>query len=166
MMKYKWMMLTMAMVLATAIVVPVSASENTAKTELTSGETEELVSESEDDETETKARNEKNTYSKTWDGDVLTASAGVVYGPTGKETYYNLDMSGVVEIMRSMGNTDEYWVREDGVKMLGDYVMVAANLDKFPRGSLVECSLGTAIVCDTGSFAAANPTQLDIAVTW
>ena len=75
-------------------------------------------------------------------------------------------MSGVIRIMRSMGNTDEYWVRDDGVKMLGDYVIVAANLNVHPRGSLVECSLGTGIVCDTGSFAQSNPYQLDIAVTW
>ena len=102
----------------------------------------------------------------TWDGPVLTASAGVVMGPSGKETYYNLDMSGVIEIMRGLGNNDEYWVREDGVKMLGDYVMCAANLETHPRGSLVESSLGTAIVVDTGGFAASNPNQLDIAVTW
>ena len=81
-----------------------------------------------------------------------------------KETYYNLDMSGVISIMRGIGNNDQYWVRSDGVKMLGDYVMVAANLNIRPRGSLVETSLGTGIVCDTGGFAAVNPTQLDIAV--
>ena len=75
-------------------------------------------------------------------------------------------MSGVVNIMRGMGNTDEYWVREDGCKMLGDYIMVAANLDLHPRGSIVETSLGEGIVCDTGGFAQNNPTQLDIAVTW
>jgi hypothetical protein len=96
----------------------------------------------------------------------LTASAGVFYGPSGKETYYNLDMSGVVAIMRAMGNTDEYWVRSDGVKMLGDYVMVAADLSLRPRGTLVQTSLGMGIVCDTGSFALSNPTQLDIAVNW
>jgi len=101
-----------------------------------------------------------------WNGPVLTPWAGTVEGPSGKETYYNLDMSGVVEIMRSMGNMDEYWVREDGCKMLGDYIMCAANLDVHPRGSLVESSLGTCIVCDTGGFAYYNPTQLDIAVTW
>ena len=106
------------------------------------------------------------SQSEGWDGAVLTPSAGVVYGPSGKETYYNLNMSGVVDIMRSMGNNDEYWVREDGVKMLGDYVMCAANLSVHPRGSLVESSLGTCIVCDTGGFAASNPNQLDIAVTW
>ena len=87
-------------------------------------------------------------------------------GPSGKETYYNLNMSGVVSIMRRMGNTDEYWVRDDGCKMLGDYIMCAANLRVHPRGTLVECSLGTCIVCDTGGFASRNSHQLDIAVTW
>lgn len=104
--------------------------------------------------------------SGTWNGPVLTRSKGVNQGPSGKETYYNLNMSGVVRIMRSMGNQDEYWVREDGAKMLGNYVMVAANLNVHPRGSLVETSLGTGIVCDTGGFAAHNPTQLDIATAW
>ncbi len=101
-----------------------------------------------------------------WDGPVLTAWAGTVQGPSGKETYYNLDMSGIVQIMRDMGNTDEYWIREDGCKMLGDYIMCAANLDVHPRGSLVMSSLGMCIVCDTGGFAAYNPTQLDIATNW
>ena len=44
--------------------------------------------------------------------------------------------------------------------------MVAANLGVHPRGSLVETSLGTGIVVDTGGFAEGNPTQLDIAVDW
>ena len=101
-----------------------------------------------------------------WDGPVLNSINGTIMGPSGKETYYNLDMSGIIEIMRSMGNQDEYWVRSDGCKMLGDYIMCAANLDVHPRGSLVESSLGTCIVCDTGGFAAYNPNQLDIAVTW
>lgn len=112
-------------------------------------------------------QDEVNGYTASdWDGPVLTAFAGTITGPSGKETYYNLNMSGVVSIMRSLGNTDEYWVRDDGVKMLGDYVMVAANLDVHPRGSLVETSLGMGIVCDTGSFASGNSTQLDIAVSW
>ena len=101
-----------------------------------------------------------------WKGPVLTRSRGTITGPSGKETYYNLNMAGVVSIMRRMGNTDEYWVRDDGVKMLGDYVMVAANLDIRPRGSLIETSLGMGIVCDTGTFAQRDPTQLDIAVAW
>ncbi len=102
-----------------------------------------------------------------WDGPVLTAFAGVNYGPSGKETYYNLDMSGVVSIMRSMGNTDDYWVRDDGCKMLGDYIMVAADLSAHPRGSLVPTSLGMGIVCDTGGFVSnGSGVSLDIATAW
>ena len=57
-------------------------------------------------------------------------------------------------------------MREDGVKMLGGYVMVAANFSIHPLASLVPTSLGMGIVVDTGGFALNNPTQLDIAVTW
>ena len=97
---------------------------------------------------------------------MLSKGAGTVMGPSGKETYYNLNMNGVVRIMRNMGNTDEYWVRDDGCKMLGDYIMVAANLKIRPRGSIVDTSLGQGIVCDTGGFAKRNPYQIDVAVTW
>ena len=104
--------------------------------------------------------------SKRWKGPVLNKTRGTITGPSGKETYYNLNMDGVVSIMRGIGNEDEYWVRDDGCKMLGDYIMVAADLDIHPRGSLVDTSLGNGIVCDTGSFTNSNPYQLDIAVTW
>jgi hypothetical protein len=101
-----------------------------------------------------------------WKGPVLSKSRGTITGPSGKETYYNLNMSIIVRMMKRRGFDYEYWVRDDGVKMFGDYVMVAANLDRHPRGSLVETSLGTGIVCDTGGFAKRNPTQIDIATTW
>ena len=106
------------------------------------------------------------TRNPNWDGPVLSRGKGSVNGPSGKETYYNLNMNGVVNVMRRMGNNDEYWVRDDGCKMLGDYIMCAANLSVHPRGSLVESSLGTCIVCDTGGFASRNANQIDIAVTW
>ena len=102
----------------------------------------------------------------TWTGRKLTRSAGRIQGPNGPETYYNLNMSGVVSMMKASGVSGDYWVRDDGVKMLGDYIMVAANLGVHPRGSLVQTSLGVAMVCDTGGFASANPYQLDIAVAW
>lgn len=111
----------------------------------------------------------QSNSSSSWVEQFFHQVMGVVYGPTGKETYYNLDMSGVVSIMRNMGFSSEdypYWVREDGCKMLGPYIMCAANLDRFPRGTTVESSLGTCLVCDTGGFAASNPTQLDIATNW
>ena len=104
-----------------------------------------------------------------WDGPVLTPSKGVNQGPQGKETYYNLPMDGVVSIMRNAGFSEDeypYWEREDGCKMLGPYIMVAANLNTFPRGSVIDCSLGEALVCDTGGFAKSNPKQLDIATNW
>ena len=104
-----------------------------------------------------------------WDGPVLNAYLGTIAGPSGKETYYNLPMGGVISIMRNEGFSEEeypYWERDDGCKMLGDYIMVAADLSIRPRGSLIDCSLGKAIVCDTGEFIYSNPMQLDIAVNW
>lgn len=100
-------------------------------------------------------------------GDHLTKSGGVYYGPSGKETYYNLNMSGVVSIAQSQGIEGEYWVREDGCKMYGDYIICAADLNVHPRGSLVESSLGTCIVLDTGGFTTnGSGVALDIAVDW
>lgn len=96
-------------------------------------------------------------------GDVLNPSAGVVWYNGHMETYYNLPMGGVLDIMYALGYSGEYWVRADGVKMFGPYVMVAADFGWLPRGSVVECSLGTAIVCDTG---AGGYGWLDVAVTW
>ena len=140
--------------------------ERAAKAEAIQANTDNSGTESDDS-----SNTDTSYYSEpsNWDGTVLTRSAGVNYGPSGRETYYNLDMSGVVSIMRGMGFDEEnypYWVRDDGAKMLGPYIMVAANLDVHPRGTTVQCSMGTALVCDTGGFAASNPYQLDIATTW
>ena len=104
-----------------------------------------------------------------YSGGKLSKSRGTIQGPSGKETYYNLNMSGVVSIMRRMGFSESeypYNVRADGVKCLGPYVMVAAHLGKRPRGSKVQTSLGAGIVCDTGGFASSNPTQIDVATVW
>lgn len=99
----------------------------------------------------------------------LTKSSGVFQGPSGKETYYNLPMGRCIGIMRDMGYSVEeypYWVREDGAKMLGSFVMCAADLNSRPKGTILETSLGMAIVVDTGSFAYSNPQQLDMCVAW
>lgn len=104
-----------------------------------------------------------------YSGGKLSKSRGSIQGPSGKETYYNLNMTGVVSIMRRMGFSESeypYNVRADGVKCLGPYVMVAAHLGKRPRGSKVQTSLGSGLVCDTGGFASSNPTQIDIATAW
>ena len=114
-------------------------------------------------------------------GQKLSKTAGRIEGPSGQETYYNMNMSAIANSMETKkgwiweeikknGNANnvqgKYHVREDGVKMFGPYVMVAANLQVRPRGSLVKTSLGTGIVVDTGGFAKNNKTQLDIAVNW
>lgn len=104
-----------------------------------------------------------------YSGSKLTKSKGTIQGPSGKETYYNLNMSGVVSIMRRKGFSEAeypYNIRADGVKCLGPYVMVAAHLGNRPRGSKVQTSLGTGLVCDTGGFATDNPSQIDIATSW
>lgn len=118
---------------------------------------------------QTELDNLNNTYNLpvvTWTGPVLTKSKGVNYGPIGKETYYNLPMGGVVRTMRNLGYSESeypYWVRSDGCKMLGDYIIVAANLNHFPRGTILECSLGYALVCDTGHL---GWNHLDLATNW
>lgn len=96
-------------------------------------------------------------------GDVLTPSAGVCYFDGHMETYYDLPMAGVLDIMYSLGYSGDYWVRSDGCKMFGDYIMCAADFGWLPRGSVVLTSLGWAIVCDTGS---GGSKWIDIAVTW
>ena len=98
--------------------------------------------------------------------DGLTQSSGVNYYGDQKETYYNLNMSRVVSRAQDSGIQGDYWVRDDGVKMYGDYVIIAANQDVHPYGSTVDTSLGEGIVLDTGGFAAGNPTQVDIATDW
>ena len=80
-----------------------------------------------------------------------------------QETYYDLNMS---IVMGACGGGD-YSVREDGAKVDKDgYVLVAANLSRYPRCSVVETSLGPGKVYDTGGFAASNPEQFDLATDW
>lgn len=100
----------------------------------------------------------------------LTKSRWVFNWPSGRETYYNLKMDWVVKYMADLGYTENKWykyhVRSDGVKMLGDYVMVAANLKIRPKWTILETSLGKWIVCDTWTFINEYPTGLDIATNW
>ena len=105
----------------------------------------------------------------TWEGQVLTKELGGNMGPAGRETYYNLPMQGCINKMRSLGYSEEeypYWVRDDGAKMLGRYVMIAANWKIRPLGTILETSLGWSIVVDTGDFVADYPYGVDIAVDW
>lgn len=98
------------------------------------------------------------TYVAPSNDGVLTPSKGINMFNGYKETYYNLDMSGVIANAKNMGIQGDYWVRGDGVKMYGGYVIVAAQMDK---GTIIETSLGTAIVLD---YCPAG--TIDIATTW
>lgn len=107
------------------------------------------------------------------DGDALTKSKGVVFsidskGVTHRETYYDLRMSVVMSIAaRVCGVKATYTVRADGVKVDKDgYILVAANLARYPRCSIVETSLGPGKVYDTGGFVAVHPDGFDIATDW
>lgn len=101
----------------------------------------------------------QQTYSAPSGGSgILTPSSGVNWFNGRKETYYNLNMSGVVANAKNMGIEGDYWVRGDGVKMYGGYVIVAAQMDK---GTIIDTSLGAGIVldwCPAGT--------IDIAVSW
>lgn len=105
----------------------------------------------------------------TWDGPVSTPQNGGVMGPSGQETYYNLYMGNCIAKMRSLGYSEEeypYWIRDDGAKMLGHYVMVAANWQIRPLGTILETSIGWGIVVDTGDFVEYSPRGIDLAVDW
>ena len=149
-----------------------TASQATAIQETTFKlEIEETASQPNSQETTLEdSKDEANTSSAasvpSWDGPILNASAGIVQGPSGSETFYNLDMSGVIYLMKNLGYDYDYWIRDDGVKMYGKYVMCAADLSIRPKGTILETSLGPGIVCDTGSFVTIDSNRLDIAVNW
>lgn len=103
------------------------------------------------------------------DGSGLTASKGAQYwtdsrGVSHRETYYDLDMS---RVMQSCGQGGFYTVRPDGAKVDAQgYVIVAANYSNYPKCSMVETSLGPAKVYDTGGFAERHPQGFDLATDW
>ena len=105
----------------------------------------------------------------TWKGAKTTKQNGGVMGPSGRETYYNLNMNNCVANMRKRGYDEKnypVWEREDGAKMFGHYVMIAANWKIRPLGTIVETSIGWGIVVDTGEFVKDYPRGIDLAVNW
>lgn len=99
----------------------------------------------------------------------LTKSKGAQYftdskGVSHRETYYDLDMS---VVMQACGQGGRYTIRVDGVKVDADgYAIIAANYGRYPRCSVVETSVGPGKVYDTGGFAARYPDGFDIATDW
>ena len=97
---------------------------------------------------------------------VLNPVNGRIAGPSGEETYYNLPMEQVIYYMELLGYNEEYWIREDGCKMYGDYIIIAADTNVRPKGTILETSLGMGIVCDHCVASETNPGQIDLAVNW
>ena len=95
---------------------------------------------------------------------VLTAALGRIQFQGHDETWYDLDMSRIIrQTDAAVGMTNMYNVRSDGAKCYGPFVIVAADLNVHPRYSLVETSLGTGVVLDTGEFTGET---IDIATNW
>lgn len=89
----------------------------------------------------------------------FTDSQGVVH----RETYYDLPMN---VVMRACGGGN-YTIRADGAKVDKDgYILIAANLQNYPRCSVVETSMGPGKVYDTGGFAVKHPHGFDLATDW
>ena len=97
-------------------------------------------------------------------GLILTAKLGRIDFNGHPETFYNLKMDRIVERATENGIIAEYWERDDGCKMYGDFIIVATDWNKYPYGSFVETSLGIGIVLDTGTFK--DRETVDIATTW
>ena len=94
---------------------------------------------------------------------VLTAAKGVNNFMGHQEKYYNLPMQKVVKRAQDMGIPCEYWVREDGVKMFGPWVICAAHPSVI-RYTQIDTSLGKGIVLDYHTTK--DKTLIDIATNW
>ena len=93
----------------------------------------------------------------------LTAKVGTVTFNGHKETWYNLNMNRCVTRAQNMGIPADYWIREDGVKMFGRWVIVAAHPSKV-RYTMVDTSLGEGIILDFHTTD--DPELIDIATSW
>ena len=84
---------------------------------------------------------------------------GYAQGELGVEGYYNfkyLYSDIIINNMREFGYSQDeypYWLREDGVCMLGDYVMCCTGRE-YKYGDIIPTSLGEGIVCDHAPFGA------------
>lgn len=94
---------------------------------------------------------------------ILTASLGRISYNGHTETWYDKPMNRVVGRAQMIGIPADYWIRDDGVKMYGPWVIVASH-PSVTRYSLVETSLGKGIVLDRHTCQDAE--LIDIATDW
>lgn len=95
---------------------------------------------------------------------VLTAAKGVNNFMGHQETWYNLPMKRVIERADHVFGKNPYWIREDGVKMYGPFVICAGKSSRY--GEVIDTSLGKGMILDTGDFAKTDPDKIDIATAW
>ena len=94
---------------------------------------------------------------------ILTAGLGRITYGNHVETWYDLPMNKVIQRSQDAGIPCEYWVDDRGVKMFGQWVIVAAHPSK-TRYTRVQTSLGEGIILD---FHTTPDTELyDIATSW
>lgn len=95
---------------------------------------------------------------------ILTAKAGKIAYNGHIETWYDKPMARVVQRAQNMGIPVDYWEREDGCKMFGPWVIVAAHPSK-TRYTFVDTSLGKGIILDFHTCYD-KPELYDIATSW
>jgi hypothetical protein len=96
---------------------------------------------------------------------VLTARLGVVDFNGHKETWYDLNLSKVVERAdKYYGTKGVYAVTDEGIKTYNGLVICAAH-QSVPYGTLVETSRGIGVVLDYHTVAE-DKTLIDVATDW
>lgn len=95
---------------------------------------------------------------------ILTARAGRITYNGHSETWYDLKMDYVCQRANAIGIEGNYWVRDDGVKMFGPWVILAADWNIHPYGCVLETSRGYGMVLDT--HGAKDRELIDIATDW
>lgn len=94
---------------------------------------------------------------------ILTAALGRITYGNHTETWYDLPMNKVIQRSQDAGIPCEYWIDERGVKMFGQWVIVAAHKSK-TRYTFVDTSLGEGIILDYHTCS--DKELYDIATDW
>ena len=95
---------------------------------------------------------------------VLSAAKGINSFMGHQESWYNLPMENIIERANLIYGENPYWIREDGVKMYGPFVICAGTSSRY--GEVIDTSLGKGLILDTGDFVKEDPDKIDIATAW
>lgn len=103
-----------------------------------------------------------------WKGDKLSKDKRELQGPSGNESSTNEEIAELVKKAKDAGIEGEYKVDDNGIKYLGNKVIVFANQKLNGRhfGDTIDTSLGEGIVLGEAGVGTKDPTQIKIAVDW